>query len=192
MTLGLIVLALVLAESLVVTDFVAPGEVGLVVAGAAAAQNGTSLAVVIVAAACGATIGDTAGYVLGRRFGPELVERRWLRRLKSSLQRARRFFDRHGAVTVAVARWVGALRAVVPVVAGSAQLGARRFFLAAVPSGVVWSATMSTIGFVWGDSIADVIDRVGLGVSIAVVAAIVVIVVVLRRRRSATGAGAQG
>ena len=184
-TLVVLVFVVVLAESLIVTDFVAPGEIGLVVAGAAAARNGTPLAVVIGAATCGAVAGDTAGYLIGRRFGTSLVEtRRWLRRLRPSLRRARQYFDRRGPATVAAARWVGALRGVVPVVAGSARLSAPRFYAAAVPSAVAWCATMATIGFVWGDDIADVVDRVGVSISLAVVATIVVAIAVARRRRS--------
>ena len=49
--LAALVFALVLGESMIVTDLVVPGEVGLVIAGAAAAANGTPVAVVIGAAA---------------------------------------------------------------------------------------------------------------------------------------------
>jgi membrane protein DedA with SNARE-associated domain len=182
--LALIVFGLVLAESLFVTDLVAPGEVGLVVAGAAAERNGTSLIVVAAAASFGAIAGDSLGYVFGRFVGADLIEQRhWLRWLRPGLRRARRRFDRHGVSIVAVARWIGALRALVPVVAGSARLSASRFLLADVPSAVAWSVTIASIGFVWGDDIAGVIDRVGIGVSVAAVAALVLIFVVRRRRR---------
>ena len=182
--LALVVLALVFAESLVITDLIAPGEVGLVVAGAAAARNGTDLALVIGAASIGAIAGDSLGFVLGRRFGTDLVEHhRWLRWLRPSLRRARRRFEQHGPMIVGVARWVGALRAVVPVVAGSARLPAHRFLLAGVPSAVAWSTAMASIGFVWGDDIAGFVDRIGIGLSVAVIAAIVLVVVVRRRRR---------
>ena len=183
--LALIVLVLVLAESFFVTDLVAPGEVGLVVAGAAAERNGTSLAVVAAAASLGAIAGDSLGYVFGRFVGADLVEqRRWLRWLRPGLRRARRRFDRHGAWIVAVARWIGALRALVPVVAGSARLSAPRFFLADVPSAIAWSVTIASIGFVWGDDIAGVIDRVGIGLSVAAVVALVLFFVVRRRRKA--------
>lgn len=191
--LALLVLAVVFAESLVITDFVAPGEVGLVVAGAAAAANGTSLPLVVGAAAVGAVLGDALGYTLGRSVGTDLIEhRRWLRWLRPSLRRARRRFDRHGPVIVAAARWVGALRAVVPVVAGSAQLSAPRFVVAAVPSAIAWTATMASVGFLWGDDIAGAVDRVGIGVSVAVVAIIVVIVVIRRRRSGSHDAADDG
>lgn len=180
-----IVLGIVFAESAVLLDFFVPGEVGLVVAGAAAAQNGTPLPGVIAAAALGAIAGDSVGWVIGRRFGTDLAERsRFARWLGPGLKRARTHFDRRGGATVAVARFVGALRAVVPVVAGSAGLPYRRFVLWAFPAAVAWSAAMASVGYVWGDDIADVIDRAGLAVSAVVVLVIVVLLVRAHCRRS--------
>jgi len=168
----------------VLLDFFVPGEVGLVIAGTAAAQNGTPLPGVIAAAALGAFAGDVVGYGIGRRFGAGLSERgRIGRHLAPALRRARDHFDRRGGATVAVARFVGALRAVVPVVAGSAEMGFRRFAAWAVPAAIAWSALMATIGFVWGDAIADVVDRAGLLVSAVAIGVIVVLVVRARRRR---------
>lgn len=188
MTLALIVLAMVLAESLILTDFVVPGEVGLVAAGAAAAHNDTSIALVIVAATIGAVAGDTAGYTVGRTVGTRAIDRwRWLRRLRPSVQRAHRYFTKRGGVAVAVARWVGALRAVVPVVAGTAGMPAARFLAWDVPSAAAWCTAVATIGFVWGDDIADVVDRVGIGVSIAAIAGIVLVALIWRRRRTTEG-----
>jgi membrane protein DedA with SNARE-associated domain len=69
------------------------------------------------------------------------------------------------------------------VVAGSARLPASRFLAADVPSAVAWSVTIASIGFVWGDDIAGLIDRVGIGVSVTAVAALLLIFVVRRRRR---------
>jgi uncharacterized membrane protein YdjX (TVP38/TMEM64 family) len=74
-SLGLVVFLLVLGESLIVTDLVVPGEVGVVVAGAASAANDTPVWIVIVAAMLGAVAGDTAGYLVGRRFGTDVVTR---------------------------------------------------------------------------------------------------------------------
>ena len=186
--LAALVFALVLGESLIVTDLVVPGEVGLVVAGAAAQANGTPIGMVIGAALLGAVAGDSIGYLFGRRSGEAAItNHRWGRRLRPALRRARRFFADRGTVTVAVARWVGALRGVVPVVAGSARLSAPRFYAAAVPSAAAWAATVSLLGFVWGDNIAAAVDRVGLVISAGVVAGIVA-AVWWQRRRSAESA----
>ena len=184
--LASVVFGLVFAESLVVTDLIVPGEVGLVVAGAAAAANDTNIGLVIGAATLGAVAGDTAGYLVGRRYGTEAItSHRWGRRLRPGLSRARRFFADHGIATVAAARWVGALRGVVPVVAGSARVPAPRFYAPAVPSATTWAASVALLGFLWGDAIADVVDRVGLLISVVVVAAIVGIILWRRHRRAA-------
>ena len=183
-TLAMIVFAMVLAESLILTDLLMPGEVGLVAAGAAAAHNDTAIGLVIAAASLGAVAGDGLGYTVGRRFGTDAVERwRWTRRLRPALQRARRHFERRGGAAVAVARWVGALRAVVPVVAGTAGMPVVRFFSWDLPSAVAWSTAVVTVGFVWGDDIAEVVDRIGLGISAAAIIAIVIAVLLWRRRR---------
>lgn len=162
-----------------------PGEVGLVAAGAAAAQNGTPIALIIVAASLGAVAGDTGGYLIGRRFGADVIENwRFARWLRPGLKRARRYFDRRGGAAVAGARWVGALRAVVPVVAGTARMPAPRFAAWDAPSAVAWCAVVVTVGFVWGDDIADLVDRIGLGISAVVVIALIVAFVIVKRRRS--------
>jgi membrane protein DedA with SNARE-associated domain len=186
--LGFIVFAVVLGESLVITDFVVPGEVGLVIAGAAAAENGTPLGLVVGAASCGAIAGDAAGYFGGRVFGTDLIEhKRWLRRLRRPLRRARDAFERRGRTIVAFSRWVGALRGITPVVAGSARLPAPDFFAADVPSAIAWSLALASVGNFWGDDAAAVIDRAEVGISIAVVLIAVVSVVWWRRsRRSAS------
>jgi undecaprenyl-diphosphatase len=177
---------LVLAESAILLDLLVPGEVGLVVAGAAAADNGTPLLVVIVAATFGALGGDTLGYAIGRRFGEDLVDHwAWTRRrLGPGLEKARAHYERRGGLSVAVARWVGALRAVVPVIAGSSGLPLRQLLAWDAPSSLAWAAAVASVGFVWGDDAAELVDRVGLAVSLAVVAAIVLIAWLLRRRSS--------
>jgi membrane protein DedA with SNARE-associated domain len=185
LVLAVVVFAIVLGESLIVTDLVVPGEVGLVVAGAAAAANGTPVWLVIAAATLGAVAGDTCGYLIGRRFGADVITtKRWARRLRPALRRARRHLAEHGAVTVAAARWVGALRGVVPVVAGSARLPAPRFYAPAAPSAAAWSSAVVLLGFIWGDDLADIIDRVGLALSAAVVGAIIAVIWWSRRRRA--------
>jgi membrane-associated protein len=176
----------VLAESLVLTDLVVPGEAGLVVAGAAAAANGTPVGLVIGAAALGAIAGDTIGYVLGRTAGVDVItSRRWARRLRPGLRRARHHFADHGPVTFAAARWIGALRGVMPLAAGSAGVPAPRFYVPAAISAVAWSAAVTLLGFHLGDEVADVIDRAGLILSAIVVVAIVAAVWLARRRRRA-------
>jgi membrane protein DedA with SNARE-associated domain len=187
----LLVLTFLLAfgESAIGLDLVVPGEVGMVLSGAAAESNGTALALVVVAGSLGAIAGDTVGFVLGRRFGVEIASRwRWTRRrIKPSLDRAHRYYADKGGWSVFGARWVGVLRAVVPLVAGSARMPWGRFLAWDAPSAVLWVMATTAAGYLFGSSVAEIVDRMGLWVSVVVIGVIVAVVLVRRwRRRPAT------
>ncbi len=169
--LCLVVFGLAFGESAAGVDFVVPGEVGMVVAGAAGPRADVPLWLLIVMGALGAIAGDQLSYHLGRRYGVALVDR-WSftrRHLGPRVEDARRHFEARGGSTVFVARWVGALRAVVPFVAGAAGMPGARFFAWNVAGASTWVATVITVGYVFGRSVADRVDRYSLWLSIAVV-----------------------
>lgn len=100
------------------------------------------------------------------------------------------YFAHGGGPAVAGARWVGALRAVLPVVAGSARMPFGRFVAWDFPSTVLWVTTVSMLGFAFGDDVASAIDDAGTAVSIFVVAGVAAVVVwrrCLRRHRRPDG-----
>lgn len=163
----LAVAGLAFGESAILFDLLVPGEVGMVLAGAAGAEAGMPLGTLIGVAAVAALAGDTVSYLVGRRFGSSLVHRwRWSRvRVAPKLDHARRHFETSGGGAVFAARWVGALRAVVPVVAGSARMPFGRFLAWDVAGTLSWTATVVTAGFLFGDDMASVVDRWGHMVS---------------------------
>jgi undecaprenyl-diphosphatase len=172
-------------ESAVLLDFVVPGEVGMVVAGAAAKRNDVSPWLLVAIGTVGSVLGDSFSYVVGRRWGMALVRRwRWLRRrLEPRLERAHDHFQGRGGRAVFVARWVGALRALVPLVAGTSAMPYRRFLAWDTLAAVLWVTTMVWLGALLGDDIARVVDRVGTAISLVVVGVIVLVLVVRSRRR---------
>lgn len=184
---GLVLLGFLLAfgESAIGLDLLVPGEVGMVVGGAAAERSGTPLPLFIAVASVGAVGGDCVGFALGRRFGTGVVHRwHWSRRrLGPSLARAEAYYAERGGWSVFGGRWVGMLRAVVPLVAGSARMSWPRFLLWGAPAAVLWVIATTTAGFVFGSSIAELVDRLGLAVSLVVVGILAAVVLVRRWRR---------
>lgn len=167
-------------------DLLVPGEAGVAIVAAAVAERGEPpLAAVIAAAASGALAGDSTGWAIGRRFGTPFAQRwRWTRRrVAPALERAHRYFEHRGGRAVFVARFVGALRAVVPIVAGAGAMPYRRFLAWDIPAALAWASLVATLGYVYGDDVAGVLDRVGVAISL--VALVTIAVVVLWRRRSA-------
>jgi membrane-associated protein len=183
--LALVAAALGFAESAVGLDLLVPGELGMAVAGAAAGHNGTAPALVLAAAIVGAIAGDSAGYWVGRRYGTDVVcHWRFTRRhLAPGLARAQRYFERRGAAAVFAGRWVGALRAVLPVVAGAARMPYARFLLWGVPAIVSWTTAVVLGGYYLGGRAAEFIDEYGRWISVVAVAALAAYLLVRRHRR---------
>jgi membrane-associated protein len=185
---------LAFAECALFLDLIVPGEAGMVVAAAAAARTDVPLPTMIAAAAAGAILGDTVGYLIGRRWGLAIV-RRWepvRTRLEPRVQRAERYFATRGGAAVFAGRFVGVVRGVVPVVAGTARMPYRRFLPWNVAASIVWTTAVMTAGYLIGRHVESVIGRVSL-----VVTALVLLVVagwwlITRRRRRAAEAERKG
>ena len=111
-------------ETVALLDAVVPGELGLVVVGAAARLAGVPLVVVIVFASFGAFVGDSTSWFIGHRWGTSLL-RRWDRvwhHVEAPLAAAEVHFERYGGPTVFGARFIGPLRALIPLVAGTSGM----------------------------------------------------------------------
>jgi membrane protein DedA with SNARE-associated domain len=183
---GLCIAAALLAfgETAILMDLVAPGEAGMVLIGAAAASGDHPLAPIVLAAAVGAMAGDNTSYGIGRRWGRRLINRFAFtrRRFSPMITRAERYFATHGGRAVFLGRFVGALRAVVPFVAGIGRLRFRVFLAWNVAASLLWCAAALTVGYLVGPTIASFVDRLGTAISVLVVA--VIGVIWWRRRRS--------
>lgn len=142
--------AIVFAE----TGFFAflPGDSLLVMAGFVAATTGaldpwTMIGVLSLAA----ILGDTTGFWIGRKAGPPLYNRPDSRFFKREhLLRTHEFYEKHGASTIVIARFVPIVRTFAPVVAGVAEMPYRTFLLYNVAGGVGWVASMILVGYFFG------------------------------------------
>jgi membrane protein DedA with SNARE-associated domain len=169
------------------TGLPVPGETALL-AGAALAQFGRlSLVWVVVTAIVGATLGDNLGFLIGRRGGRGLAERHGWRIgvTRARLAEFDRFFDRHGAKTVFVARFITGLRVVAAVLAGGSGLPWSRFLFYNAAGAIVWSTAIAAAGYSlaysW-DTLERWIGRTGL---VGLVLAVVVVAAgVLRARQN--------
>jgi len=156
------------------TGLPVPGETALL-AGAAMAQFGRlSLVKVIATAIVGATLGDNLGFAIGRRYGRGLVERYGSRvgLTRPRLAQFDRFFLRHGARTVFVARFITGLRVVGAVLAGASGLPWQKFLFYNAAGAIVWSIAVATAGYSlaysW-DTLERWIGRTGLiGLALAI------------------------
>jgi membrane protein DedA with SNARE-associated domain len=153
----------------------APGETALVTAAIyAGTTHRLSIVVLIAAAALGAIIGDNLGYLIGRRFGYELLLRHG-RRIgidERRLKLGRFLFERHGGKVVFFGRFMAVLRALAGVLAGAACMEWRRFLAFNAAGGIAWAAMYGMAAYVFGDRIERL--RAPLAVTGIVIAALLV------------------
>jgi membrane protein DedA with SNARE-associated domain len=120
-----------------------PGEIVLVTASLLAAQHVVSPVLVGVCASAGAIIGDSAGYMIGRKGGQPLFDRlgrRFPRHFgPGHVVRAGRLFDRWGMWAVFFGRFVALLRILAGPLAGALRMPYWRFLVANVLGGVCWA-----------------------------------------------------
>jgi membrane protein DedA with SNARE-associated domain len=104
----------------------------------------------------GAATGDAVSYWVGLYF-KDRVPRMWpFRDNPDQLARGYRFFERWGVLSVFIGRFFGALRAVVPLVAGMMKMTQWKFQLANIVSAIVWLPALLLPGAVAGVYFKDV------------------------------------
>jgi membrane protein DedA with SNARE-associated domain/membrane-associated phospholipid phosphatase len=179
---GWLVLSLVFLlpslEASAFVGFVFPGEIAVILGGVVASQGRVPLWAVIVAAVSGAIIGDSIGYLVGRRWGIQLlhgtVGRLPLihRFLDRHLDSARDYVRRRRGSAVFFGRFTAALRVLVPGLAGMSDVHYPTFLVYNVAGGVLWGTGFAVLGYIAGTSyhhVEVIASRVGL-VLLAVVA----------------------
>lgn len=134
-----------------------PADSLLLSAAFLATQGYFDLTTLLAVGFLGAFLGDNLGYALGRRIGPFIFTREDSRLFsKKSLERTRRFFTKHGAEAVLLARIIPGIRAFGPFLAGAGQMRYSLFLIYDVIGSVVWSVGLSLLGYFMGDLLPTV------------------------------------
>jgi membrane protein DedA with SNARE-associated domain len=172
-----------------------PGETILIAAAVYAGAGKLSIVLVVLIAWVAAVLGDNIGYAIGAFGGRRLVVKygRYVLITEDRLDKASRFFERHGGKVVVVARFIEGLRQVNGIVAGTSAMTWRRFLVFNALGAALWVGTWSAVGYFAGNHITSIYEQVtrySLYVAIAIAVLLVVLIVraVLRRRaRSRAG-----
>lgn len=169
-TVGLVGLfCIVFAETGLFLGFFFPGDSLLFVAGLLAAQGLFPVSVLILVLLVAAITGNMAGYWFGKKVGPKLFERDdSLLFRKAHVRRAQSFYEKHGAKTIMLARFVPIVRTFGPIVAGIAEMNYRSFMMYNVLGALLWTVGLTLGGYLFGNLITD-IDRYLLPVILAII-----------------------
>jgi membrane-associated protein len=193
-----VVTGIIFAESGLLFGFFLPGDSLLFFTGfltSSAAQDEApfnefathlpALPVVLVCLATAAIVGDQVGYVFGRKVGPALFTRPNSRLFKQeNVGKAHAFFEKHGAKSIVLARFVPIVRTFTPIVAGIGEMRYRTFVTYNVLGGLLWAVGVTLLGHFLGE-----IEFIRENIELAIVAVVLVsllplIIELIRGRRA--------
>jgi membrane protein DedA with SNARE-associated domain/membrane-associated phospholipid phosphatase len=141
------------AESLAIVGTLVPAAIVMFGAGALVGHGVLPLAWTLGIAAAGAVAGDALSYELGRHQQERVRAWPLFQRHAERMRKAEQLIARHGAASVVIARFTGAVRAFVPLLAGFAGMPTGRFYLTNVVSALLWAPAHILPGVVFGASL---------------------------------------
>ncbi len=156
--LYVLVFMIVFAETGLVVAPWLPGDSLLFVLGALAAAGGPSVVVLLILLIAAAILGNTSNYWIGHWLGPKIFHERpgvkahWVTRFlsKETMDRTHGFYDKYGALTVVVSRFLPLLRTFAPFVAGIGSMPHGKFQFYSIIGGAAWVIVFICAGYFFG------------------------------------------
>ena len=142
-----------LLESLAVIGTIVPGSSIVFAGGMLVGLKALDPWHAAVAAIMGAILGDGISFELGRRYHDQIRSMWPARNYPALFERGQAYFAAHGGRSVFLGRFLGPLRAIVPVIAGMANMPPAHFFAMNVLSALAWAAAHLLPGVLFGASL---------------------------------------
>jgi len=152
-TLGLAgVFGVIFAESGLFFGFFLPGDSLLFTAGVLASQRFLSYPMLCIVTFVAAILGDNVGYWFGHKIGHKIFQKEdSLLFKKHHLVEAQKFYEKNGAKTIILARFIPFVRTFAPIVAGAAKMHYETFMLNNLVGGFIWAVGISSLGYFLGN-----------------------------------------
>jgi len=147
-----ILFAIVFAETgLVVTPFL-PGDSLLFAIGTFAAVGSLEIGLCFAVLTAAAIIGDSVNYAVGKFIGPKVFHYENSRIFrKEFLLKTHSFYEKYGAKTIVIARFVPIVRTFAPFVAGVGQMSYPKFLLYNILGALLWVGLLLFGGYFFGN-----------------------------------------
>lgn len=170
-----------------------PSELIMPLAGFTVARGEMNFFVAVLAGTIGTVLGALPWYYLGHFLGTERVRAladrygRWLTVTGKDIDRADRWFDRHGIKAVLIGRLIPGVRTLISLPAGISGMNLPVFLVFSTIGTVLWTTLLAAAGYFLGDNY-ELVDEY-LAPASKVIAAIIVVsflVWVARRKLRST------
>lgn len=157
---GLLAIALIVfAESGILLGILLPGDSLLIAAGLFAADGKLPIGWLVPIIIVSAIIGYEVGYAFGERTGPRIFKRKdgFLFR-EEYMGRTSEYFQKYGAITILMARFIAHVRTLVSVIAGASHMNRRKYTFYNVLGAILWGGGLTLLSYWLGTKVPN-IDR---------------------------------
>jgi membrane-associated protein len=137
---------------LVVTPFL-PGDALLFTVGTLTAEQGPlNLPLILALLTIAGIIGHTVNYWIGQKLGQKLFSNPQSRIFRRRyLEQTHAFYERHGAKTIMLSRFLPLIRTFAPFVAGMGSMSYKKFFAYNVIGAFAWVFSVVLLGHFFGN-----------------------------------------
>lgn len=148
---------IIFAESGLFLGFFLPGDSLIFTAGFLASQNLLNIWWLIPILLVGAVLGDNFGYAFGKKVGPAIFNKEeGLFFHRENLEKASHYYEKYGAKTLVLARFMPIIRTFAPILAGVGQMDYKKFFVYNLLGGALWTVSLPLLGYYLGRTIPHI------------------------------------
>ena len=161
-------------ESLAIIGAITPGAVLMSVIGFLIGSGILPAKMVYLVLIVGVLCGDLLSFSLGIIFKDKIYKVWPFRRYPDFLKNGVDFFNKHGGKSICIGRFIGPMRAIIPMIAGILQMPLMRFIYFTLPSAIVWAVVYTIPGYLLGALALElpkmlVMKFIGLGLLILLI-----------------------
>ena len=148
----LILFMIIFCETGVVVLPFLPGDSLLFAIGAFAARGSFDFWTISLSLLAAAIIGDSVNYTIGKYVGPKVFYKDNSKFFnKDHLVKAQAFYEKYGAKTIIIARFIPIVRTFAPFVAGIGEMTYKKFMTYNVVGAVLWVFSFIPLGYFFGN-----------------------------------------
>lgn len=152
---GAIIFIVAMLESLAIIGIVVPG-VAIMFAIGTLISNGTlDLISSILWAAAGASVGDALSFALGWHYKDRIYQTSYFSTHQKLLDKGHVFFEKYGIISILIGRFIGPIRAIIPLVAGILKMPLKYYIPINIFASALWAPAYLLPGLFFGMSVSE-------------------------------------
>ncbi|HHD92598.1 MAG TPA: DedA family protein [Candidatus Portnoybacteria bacterium] len=148
-----VVFLVALLETVIGIGWILPGSTIILLMGALAANGYFDIGDLLLAAICGAILGDNINYFIGRKYGTKVFQQGFWFVKPKHFQQGEKFFKKHGRKSVFIGRFVPSLKEIIPLIAGVFKMRRLPFMVWNALGAVGWSIAWILSGYFFAHSL---------------------------------------